>query len=278
MIKYYGARAHDFGHIKTDELIAKLVEHHIDGVQLAPLKLFKDLTSHEAFIEGHFKNEVLSAFRESGKQIHVLGCYLNQTHPDAAKRAQFKAIVKGYIDVASLDRKTCECVATESFTLNADGSPHLDDHNDIGYKAFLKEVLEIVEYAEEKGVDFAVEPAHHHILYDIKTTQRLITDVASPRLKLIFDPCNLMTTELAMKQEQFFEAFLTQFETHILDLHLKDFEYVEGHKKFLSAGNGALKYKALYELVQKQKSPINVLLEEFDKNQILKAISHMKQF
>ena len=144
MIKQYGARAHDFGKIETDQLIAQLIENNIDGVQLA-----------------------------------------------------------------SLDRTICECVATESFTLNGDGKPRVNDHNEIGYKAFLKEILEIVEYVEERDVNFAVEPAHHHIIYDIKTTQRLIKDVASPRLKLIFAPCNLMTPEIAVHQEQFLDAFLT---------------------------------------------------------------------
>ncbi len=55
MIKQHGARAHDFGKIETGQLIDQLIENNIAGVQLAPLKLFKDLASHEAFIEGKLK-------------------------------------------------------------------------------------------------------------------------------------------------------------------------------------------------------------------------------
>ncbi len=116
---------------------------------------------------------MLKAFKASRKQIHVLGCCLNQTHPDVDKRAKFKAIAKGYIDMASLDRTICECVATESFTLNGDGKPHVNDHNEIGYKAFLKEILEIVKYAEKRDVNFSVEPAHHHIIKAIKHMKQL---------------------------------------------------------------------------------------------------------
>ncbi|WP_083760900.1 TIM barrel protein [Alkaliphilus metalliredigens] len=132
-------------------------------------------------------------------------------------------------------------------------------------------------YAEECQVDFAIEPAVHHIIYDIKTIAKLIDDLESKRVKVIFDPVNLMTQELAMDQRRFFETFFETFETRINMVHVKDFTYFGQEKQVLTSGQGELDYGYLHQMIKQSHQSMDVMLEGVSPELMLSAIGNMKQ-
>ncbi|MEW9122486.1 MAG: sugar phosphate isomerase/epimerase [Thermotaleaceae bacterium] len=275
MIGKYGIRAHDLGMLTTEQILDRLDELKVDGVQLAPIKVFDRIKTHEMFMEGDCSSSVCRLFKERQKEILVLGCYLNHAHPDPKQQKYFQEISKGYIDIAA--SKGIKCVGTESFTLNADGKPHMEDHTQVGYNRFIKQLEPIAAYAEERQVDFAIEPVVHHIIYDIKTTVKLIDDLGSKWVKVIFDPVNLMTQELAKDQSLFFETFLEAFETRIITVHVKDFAYSGDKKQVLTAGLGELDYSCLHQMIKQSQQSMDVILEGASSEWMVEAIRHMKQ-
>lgn len=274
MIRYYGVRGHDLSASSPREILDQLDRLSLDGVQLAPAKVFEGMKSPGDFLTGDDPRQAAEAFQRRGKKILVLGCYLNHAHPDPVKQKEFQQITAGYI-------KACAdhdfgCVATESFTLNADGSPHPGDHTEEGYQRLRRQLEPLVEVAEMLGVDFALEGAAHHILHDIETLQRLVEDIDSPRLKLLFDPVNLMTKTLAKDQESFFNAYLEALGAHIQAVHLKDFRYQGMEKQVLTAGEGDLAYAKLFPLLQALPHPVDLLLEGVEPPLLETAVRFMK--
>lgn len=263
MIKHFGARAHDFSVQALQPLLDQLETFELDGVQLAPVKFFDHIGSHQDWIAGRDLAEITQGFKDYKKTIQVLGCYLNHAHPSEEKRNDFAAFTKGYLDTAKALGQICECVATESFTLNGDGSPNKEDHTRVGYQRFLRQIVPLVAYAEALGVYLAIEPAKHHIIHDIATTRQLVSDIGSKNMKLIFDPSNLMTPYLATRQDALFYDFFEKFEASICAVHAKDFMFAADEKSFLSLGEGALDYKSLFRFAQQSQQPVNMLLEGF---------------
>ncbi|SCY21142.1 sugar phosphate isomerase/epimerase family protein [Alkaliphilus peptidifermentans] len=275
MIRKYGIRAHDLGILTPEQILNKLDELKLDGVQLAPVKVFDTIKRHEMFMEGDFSSFVCQLFKECQKEILMLGCYLNHAHPDSEQQRHFLDISKGYINIAALNN--IKCVGTESFTLNANGKPHKEDHSQVGYNHFIKQLEPLIAYAEERQVDFAIEPAVHHIIYDIKTMTKLIHDIGSKRVKVIFDPVNLMTQELKVDQRRFFETFFEAFDNRISMVHVKDFAYLGHEKQMLTAGQGELDYGYLHQMIKKSQQAIDVMLEGVSPELTLSAIRNMKQ-
>lgn len=274
MIRYYGIRGHDLSASSTQEILDQLDRLSLDGVQLAPAKVYDALKSPGDFLTGHFARAVAEAFQRRDKKVLVLGCYLNHAHPDPALQKEFQRITAGYIK-ACADHDFA-CVATESFTLHGDGSPHPEDHTEAGYQRLVRQLEPLVEVAEILGVDFVVEGAAHHILHDIATLKRLVEDIDSPRLKLIFDPVNLMTETLAKDQEGFFQDYLETLGAHIQAVHLKDFRFHGSEKKVLTAGEGELAYAKLFPLLQALPHPVDLLLEGVEPPLLETAVRFMK--
>lgn len=273
MIRNYGMRAHDLGKLTCEEINEALNQYQLTGIHFAPVKSLKDVHDDQAFLNR--ASEVYDFFETAQKTIFVLGYYVNHVHPDEKVRSLRMKTAKAYIE--SLSGRNGAALAMESFTLNSDNSPHFEDHTAIGYNAFLKRLVELVAYGETHNVDIVVEPAQHHILHDIHTTEKLIREIGSDRLKLIFDPVNMMTEELGMNQEAFFEQFIERFESRIHLIHLKDYAYVKGKKMFLSAGEGKLAYNVLHRLLSESNTPFDISLEGADITVLSKAVKFMKR-
>lgn len=275
MIRKYGIRAHDLGVLSADQIVDKLDDLELDGVQLAPLKVFDHIKKHVDFIVPETSRAIIKSFQKANKEILVLGCYLNHTHPTREVRDKHHEMTKQYIDLAAL--YSIKSIGTETFTLNSDGKPDARDHSEEGYQFFLEQIEPLVAYAEHLGVDFAIEPAVHHIIHDINKLERLKSDLQSHAFKVIFDPVNMMTQDLANNQKKFFYEFFEKFESVINMVHVKDFKYLGNEKTVLSAGLGALDYRALIEYVKASNQRIDVALEGVEITRLNDAVIYMKQ-
>lgn len=274
MIKRLGIRAHDLGTLSPKELVSELVRFDLQGVQLAPLKAFEHVKTHEDFIDTQTSDGIMLPFQEHNKDVFLFGCYLNHSHDQVNKLEANSRITKGYIDVAR--RHKVKLVGTETFTLNENGKPHPLDHTDQGYYAFLKNIEHLVAYAEDNKVFFGIEPAFHHIICDIERTKRLLRDLSSRSVRLIFDPCNLMTPELAKNQKGFFEDYFEAFEAYTDIIHFKDFIYEKGDKVFLTAGHGHLDHQNLKAVANQSKHAFDLILEGVSAHELTKAVEHLK--
>ena len=68
MIRKYGIRAHDLGVFSSEHIIEKLKMLELDGVQLAPLKVFDHVKSHDDFITPETSQAIFKTFQEHEKE------------------------------------------------------------------------------------------------------------------------------------------------------------------------------------------------------------------
>ncbi len=274
-----GIRAHDFGKLSAGELAQRIAAKNLSCVQLAlnkaiePLNLQPgrgDLTPGLAW-------QIGTAFAKHNVQIAVLGCYINLSHPDPAARAPLMAYFKEHLRCAR--DFGCAVVATETGSLNPDWSLHPDNKSESAYKALVPVVAELVAEAERFGVTVGIEGVTSHVLNSPQRIRRLLNDIQSNNLQIVFDPVNLLDISNYQQQDRIMQESFDLFGDRIAIIHAKDFSIEDGKLKQIRTGGGTtpgLNYPLLLQWLKQHKPGISILLEEASEATAADCIAYLQ--
>jgi sugar phosphate isomerase/epimerase len=255
-----GVRAHDFGKLPADELACRIAAKGLSCVQLAVSKAIAGLDLKPGDMNPGLAWHVGQAFQRHGVQIAVLGCYINPIHPDPQRRAELLGFFKEHIRFAR--DFGCNSVGLETGSVNADYSPHPNNHGELAFHRMLKSIAVLVEEAEKFGVIVCIEGVTSHTVSTPAKMRRVLDTIKSNNLQVIFDPVNLLSIDNYRDQDRVMMESFDLFGDRIAVLHAKDFR-VEGNAlKQVRAGQGNYNYRLLLETINKRKPCISILLEE----------------
>jgi sugar phosphate isomerase/epimerase len=256
-----GLRAHDYGRLAPEILADTLAAFNPDSVQLALAKAFPEAPPPGGLSPGYAR-KIRRIFESRNISIAVLGCYINPVHPDPEERETMLSRFEEHLRFAR--DFGCALVGTETGSRNPDCSWHPDTEKGETFDLLCKSLERLVKTAEKCGSIVAVEAvADQHTISSVEKMKELLSRLASPALKVIYDPVNLIPQAgLQEPQEAFFLRAFEAFGEHIAALHLKDFRFEGGRKKGdLPAGTGILEWKTLLGLVLRKKPGVDLLLE-----------------
>jgi len=258
-----GLRAHDYAVNVTPQQLAQILsEYKPVSIQLALAKSLANAPKPGGLSPG-FARMVRKALDEHGIGIAVLGCYINPVHPDPEIREkQVKLFEEHLRFVRDLG---CAMVGTETGSCNADCSYHPDTDKPANFDIFCRSLERFVTTATQCGSIVAIEAvAHQHTISTIEKMEQVLRRFASPALKVIYDPVNIMPIEglSGETQKEFFTRAFDTFGDDIIAIHAKDFRMENGKKNgMLVAGEGEMDYSALMSLIMERKPGIDILLE-----------------
>ena len=267
-----GVRAHDFGRQSTESLAANIKEAGFDCVQLAPVKAIEGINSFSDITEKHLKT-IYNAFKCNNVEITVLGCYIEPSLPNKDERIKNVDIFKA--NLTNAKKLGVKIVGTE--TTNMDTSATKDEREKIF--ALLKDsVLRMVDQAEKENVIIGIEPVAEHTLNTPELTRRLLDEVNSDKLKIIFDPVNLLLPGTIQKQDEIFHNVFTLLGEDIVAVHIKDI-VIENHQKtWCNIGTGLVNYPLIFDWLRKHKPEIHLLREDAKLDSYKKDIQAMSDF
>lgn len=224
------------------------LEKTISGFKLEPGKLTAGFGKH-----------IRDIFASHDVDVAVLGCYKNLAHPD---RAELQRIQENYIAHLRMAVSLgCSVVGTETGAPNAEYQFEPQCHTEMALQTFLHGLEPVVEAAEKLGVLLAIEPVWNHIVWNPQVARRVIREVASPNLRIIFDPVNLLSGENYQDRERVIGEAIEQFGEYVEVVHLKDFQ-VQGEKlSAVAPGTGLMDYKPLLAYLKQEKYGIQATLE-----------------
>ena len=78
-------RAHDLGVKGTEQILSRIRELGIDGVQMVCYKAYDDIAYQPGAITEEKAAAIGAAFREAGAMIPLVGAYFNPVHSDKEK-------------------------------------------------------------------------------------------------------------------------------------------------------------------------------------------------
>ena len=270
-----GVRAHDFGKLPADELARQIAAHGLNCVQLAPVKAIAGFDSDVDGIPPSFATGVRDAFQRHGIHISVLGCYINLGDRDEVQRRpqleRFKSHLRAARDFG------CSIVGTETGSLNSDYSRHPNNSGEEAFQIVLQSVRELVEEAEKCGVNVCIEAVERYVISTPQRLRRLVDEVNSPNLRVIYDPVNLLWSTNCESEAEIVEAAHTLLGDHIRIVHAKDFTIADGAFKELPAGQGRLNYRKILRWVKDRHPDIDVLLENTHPSSIASTVAFIQQ-
>jgi sugar phosphate isomerase/epimerase len=254
-----GLRAHDYGaRVSPEELADILAPYRPAAIQLALAKALAGAPRSGGLSPGYARS-VRRTLEKRGIAIAVLGCYINPVHPDPDIR---DAQLRGFEEHLRFARDfDCALVGTETGSRDPGCGFHPDTEKPETFDLFCRSLERLIGVAEKCGSVVAIEAvADQHTISSIEKMQRVLRHFASPALKVIYDPVNLIPRAgLAEPQERFFARAFDAFGDEIAAVHAKDFR--AGKAKDLPAGTGEMDYPALLKLLRDRKSHVDILLE-----------------
>ncbi len=108
------------------------------------------------------------------------------------------------------------------------------------WRDLLTSTQAAVRLAEDAGVDLGIEPEPANVVASAAAARRLIDEIASPRLKIVFDAANLFAVAPAAEQRAIVSLSLDLLADRIALAHAKD-RLADG--SFAVAGDGILDYR-----------------------------------
>lgn len=247
-----GVRAHDYGKQAISSLLRAIANDGWQAVQLAFPKAvegihsFMDMTP--PLIEATKK-----ALSETGLSVAVLGVYVDPSLVDEQKRKpQARTLADALPQAKALG---AGCVGTETTSLRSQpGVAHCD-----ALGALYRSLEEILPEAERLAVHVAIEPVHYHTLNSPELVKKLLRDLSSPQLKIIFDPVNLLRFEDINTQNSLWARCMDCFGADIAAIHMKGAaRETDEHGVLCDApfSSSAVDYPLLFSFLRQCDAPI----------------------
>lgn len=257
-----GLRLHDAEHLPVTQLLPVVRQKGFTCCHLALSKLFRDIPCTAGALTPGYAHYLKRIFAEYGIDIAVLGNYLNLLHPDDAYLKHAMEMYYAHIRFASL--LGCGMVGTETGAPNREYKYCPECRDERSLALLIERLKPIVRCAEEYGVLFAIEPVARHSVWNPKTCRKVLDEVGSHNLQVLFDPVNMLDLDNVDQREELFAEAIELLGPDIAMIHLKDFIRTpdEGYGlKSVGAGTGEMDYSAIMEFVKKDKPYIYATLE-----------------
>lgn len=264
-----GVRAHDFAQAAAEELAEAVAVPGVSCIQLALSKAIVPPVASPAALDPAARRAIRDAFSRRGVSVAVLGCYINPVHPDPAARGKelerFEAHLRAAADFG------CRIVGTETGSIAPDCSFHPDTATEATFRTLVASVRRLAAAAESLGPDgpiVGVEAvADTHTASSPALMRRLLDEVGSPAVGVIFDPVNLVPKRGTVDQERLWDDCFAAFGDRIVAIHAKDYRLEEGccgpkKSEALPAGSGETDWKGVFRRLREAgKAEVPVLLE-----------------
>jgi len=251
-----GVRAHDFGKQDVETLASTIKEAGFKCVQLAPTKAIKGIDGFIGISREHLA-EIKEAFTKNDVELTVWGCYIEPSIPDGEERRANVEIFKQNLEHAKA--LGIGIVGTETTHMSIFSTPA---ERDKAYLRLKDSVLRMVEHAEKiGGVSVGIEPVAEHTLNTPELAHKLVEDINSKHLSIIFDPVNLILPLTVRRQREIFDELFRYVGNKISVVHVKDMIVSNGEKNWCNISTGIIDYPHIMEQLFRIKPHIRLLRE-----------------
>lgn len=251
-----GVRAHDYGRCPAGALAGRIRAAGWEAAQIAAQKLCGNLTLPQVTPE--LLGELGEAFHREGVATPVLGYYVQLGLPDREKRLEQVALYCQGLRYS--DALGAAMVATETGQFTAEES-----ERPRWFEAVVDSVQRMAEQAEHCRALVAIEPGIDHPLNSPELVGELLRRVDSPRVKVVFDPGNLMRPayQEPERQRRLWRECFEIFGEELCLVHVKGLTYREdGSRVCTTLEEGAIDYAPIFAFLRERYPEIAVLREE----------------
>ncbi|MEE3481112.1 MAG: sugar phosphate isomerase/epimerase family protein [Lachnospiraceae bacterium] len=260
-----GLRLHDSENVPFAERLSNVKKQGFSCVHIALSKI-GDLPSDLEALTPGYALWLKRQFSEAGLDVAVIGNYLNLANPDAGDMQGILKKYEAYARFSSLLGAGVLGTETGAPNRKYDCADREAVRSEEAYIIFRKNLKEAVSYAEKYGITLAIEPVYKHTIWCPKRARRILDDISSPNLRIIFDPVNLIDPELTESRNEVLLEAMDLLSEEIAEIHLKDYVLAENEDgshsmKAVGCGKGCMDYTEVVRFAALKKPYIQATLE-----------------
>ena len=270
-----GVRGHDVVHHNLEELVKKTNEKNLKSIHLALKKVKTGFEITDGSMTPGMAKYFKSIFNKFNIDVSILGCYINLANPDDDELNELLKKFKEHIRFAR--DLGCSIVGTETGALNREYVYTPENNSEEAFQRTLNSIKVIVEEAEKFGVIVAIEGVSKHVINTPERMKRVLDNINSNNLQVIFDPVNLINEKNYQDQDDLIKRSFELFGERIVAIHVKDFVYEDGEIKLASIGKGSLNYKLLLSLIKERKPYIDIIMENTTEEDLDESIKYITE-
>lgn len=239
------------------------------GIEYVQLVLEKSV---EGFKTGDFSREYAEKLKEQlgSVRVAVLGSYINPSNPNDGELKTDLDKFKEKIKYASVLNPIV--VGTETGTYK-DGMTNSEE----AYKRVFSSIKEVVEEGKKYGVNIGIEGVHCFVINTPQMMKRLVDDLASDNVRVIFDPVNYINEGNYQNQDKIIEDVFGLLGDKICVLHAKDFVVSDGKMSGAKPGCGLLNYELIMKKMTDYGLDIPIICEEINEDEANKAFMRLEK-
>lgn len=192
---------------------------------------------------------IVETYRSRGVEVPVLGVFTNLIDPDDAERDANLAYFERMMQIAAVNG--IRTVVTECGFVPGARGVDADIYEEV-FERLLTSFRWLLERAETYDLDIALEPCVIDIVPSAKRTADFISQLGSPRVKVLLDPANL----LANSSEEDMFRYLGP---HIAYLHGKDRKVNDRSGRLV--GEGDVNWPLFLKLYHEHTEGVPFILE-----------------
>jgi sugar phosphate isomerase/epimerase len=214
-----------------------------------------------------------TAAAERGLSLAAVSGTFNMIHPDPSVRERGLRrldVLAGACDALGTDVVTL-CTGTRD--PDDKWRRHPDNDTDAAWRDLRESMERALEVAEAHDVTLAVEPEHANVVDTAQKGVRLIEEMDSTRLKVVFDPANLFETAAPDERRRRVKEGLALLGEHVVLAHAKD-RRADG--TFCPAGRGVLDYDHYLEQLRAAPTDPPLVLHGLTEDEVPDVLSFLR--
>ncbi len=264
-----GIRAHDVSASGLENIAKRCKEMGMEYIQLALDK------SVEGIKYGDFSPEYAAELKAQlgDIKIAVLGSYINPSSSDEETLKTGMDKFKEKIRYASIMKPIV--VGTETGYYGSELSVERNNTEEV-YQYFLKNMRELVAEAEKYDVTIGIEGVQCFVINTPQRMARMLEDLNSDNVRVIFDPVNYLNIDNYTRQDQIINDAFDLFADKIVAVHAKDFVVEDNQMKKVIHGEGILNYELIFKRLKEHNPDIPIISEEIDDEKALKGFENLE--
>lgn len=271
-------RAHDLGVKGEENIVRRLDELGLSGVQLVAYKCLDDVAYAPGAITKERAEAFSAAFNAAGKTVPLIGAYFNPVHPNEEKIRLGKAVFKDYL--SHCHELGCDIVGSETGSFNGDKwTYHPQNRTEEALERVIDTFSELADYAKSNNANIGMEGAFGHVCWNVKTLDRAVKAIGRDNIRIIFDLYNYLDKSNVNEMYDILKEGLETFGGRIQVFHIKDCVITEdGALKQVGVGKGIFDYSRIIPEIKKVCPDANLVFEGTTGEDIPAAVAHIKQF
>jgi sugar phosphate isomerase/epimerase len=227
-------------------------------------------------IEPVLLDRIRSARERHSLSMAAVSGTCNLINPDSARRTK---------DLTSLQTLIAACpgLGTSIVTLcTGTRDPadmwraHPDNHSPRAWRDLVLSLQQLLPIAQARRVFLGIEPESANVIDSASKARKLLDEIKSPWLKVIFDAANLLQPEALHQQHKILSGAVDLVGADIVLAHAKDL--TEDHSaRHVAAGQGALDYGLYLALLQQAAFNGPLILHNLREKEVPRAVSFVQE-